>query len=281
MPLTELQRRRVIQAFCLVFYLLMLLKLYNGLFLFQLKPFLFNNRFDLAAWLLMKTGMHKWLLNNWFGWIMFDAAFYALPVLYLFAYKKSMRLASAVAIAMLPVNWFYIQCYTLYPSVSIEGSIAWLLFPFLFIAADLKTFYFILQGLRFFFLYFFTSAVVWKLVQGGFFNMSQMSGILLFQHKEYLTSSPMTWYSIFIYWLIKHPFTSYCLYFIATVLEAVFVIGFFTRKYDSWLIAATVLFLFADYFFMRIPYWEVAPFIITLLFSKYSLPEPERGEREL
>jgi hypothetical protein len=272
MPLTEQHRKRVIYAFCIIFYLLMLLKLWNGLLLYQIKPFLFNTRFDLFTWMIMKTGIHQWLLNNPSGWLVFDIAFYSMPLLYLLAYKRNIRVAGVVAVIMLVINYTYVQCYTLYPAVSIEGFIAWLLFPFLLMTSNLTSFYFVLQALRYFLLFFFTSAGIWKFVQGGILNVDQMSGILLYQHKEYLTSSPDFWYTTFTYWLIGHPHISYLLYAAATLLELSFITGFFTIKYDRFFAFAFILFLLTDMFFMRIPYWDVTPFLITLVFSKYALP---------
>ncbi len=272
MQLTEQHRKQIIYGYCILFYVLMLWKLWNGLFLFQAKPFLFNNRFDLFTWVIMETGIHQWLLNNPAGWIVFDVLFYSMPLLLLLAYKKSIRLAVAVAVTMFVVNYMYIQCYTLYPLVSIEGFIAWLLFPFLFMTISLRSFYLVLQALRYFFVFFFVSAGIWKFVQGGIFNIDQMSGIFLFQHKEYLTSSPNSWYTAFIYWFVSHPYVSYFLYLAATLLELSFITGFFTRRFDRFLVYAAIIFLLTDVFFMRIPYWEISPFLITLLFSKYTVP---------
>jgi len=272
MPITEKQRRQIIAAFCIVFYLLLLFKLRNGFLLFQLKPILFNTRFDLMTWIFMKTGLHQWLLQNPSGWIAFDVLFYIMPAAYWFSYKISIKISAAVAFVMLLVNWVYIQCYTLYPANSIEGFTAWLLFPFLFMAVNLKTFYLILHALRYFFLFFFISAALWKFSQGGIFNLHEMSGVLLFQHKEYLASSPGHWYTNFIYWLIQHPGASYFLYAAATAIELVFVVGFFTKKYDAILIGIVLLFLVMDVLVMRIPYLEIAPFLLTLFFSKYTQP---------
>lgn len=272
MPITEKQRRQIIAAFCIVFYLLLLLKLRNGFLLFQLQPILFNTRFDLLTWLFMTTGLHQWLLQNPPGWIAFDIVFYSMPAVYWFCYKMSVKASAVVAVVMLLVNWIYIQCYTLYPANSIEGFTAWLLFPFLFMAVNLKTFYFVLHALRYFFLFFFVSAALWKFWQGGIFHLQEMSAILVFQHKEYLASSPGYWYTNFIYWLIQHPAVSYCLYAAATAIELAFVIGFFTKKYDSVLIVAALLFLVMDVLVMRIPYFEIAPFLFTLYFSKYTQP---------
>ncbi|MDB5191618.1 MAG: hypothetical protein JWQ96_1181 [Segetibacter sp.] len=248
----------------------MLFKWWNGLFLYQLQPSLFNNRFDLFTWLFMKTGIHQWLPHNSAGWVLFDVTFYALPGLFLFTYIKSLRASVIVAFLMLLVNWTYIQTYTLYPTNSIESYTAWLLFPLLFLAINLKSFYLIFHGLRYFFLFFFASAGVWKLVQGGVFYTEEMSGVLLYQHKEYLTSSPNYWYSDLIYGMIIHPAIGYGLYIAGTVLELVFIIGFFTRKYDKVLIAAFITFLVMDVLIMRINYFETLPFVLTLYYSRKS-----------
>ncbi|HEX8462232.1 MAG TPA: hypothetical protein VF623_12415, partial [Segetibacter sp.] len=188
------------------------------------------------------------------------------------SYFINMNLARITALTMLIINFTYIQCYTLYPTNSIEGYIAWLLFPVLFIVIRLSDFYYILHALRYFFLFFFASAGIWKFVQGGIFNVDQMSGILLYQHKEYLISSPDNWYSSFIYWLVKHSTISFLLYAGATVLELSFFIGFFTIKKDHLLAAAFILFLMLDVLFMRISYFEITPFLLTLLYSKYTPP---------
>jgi len=222
--------------------------------------------------MFMQTGIHQWLLNNPGRWILSDALFYFMPLLYLFIYKRVSKLASAVAILMLLVNWFYVQCYTLYPSNSIEGHIAWLFFPIVFIPQDKKTFLFLFEGLRYFFLFFFVSAALWKLAQGGLSSILQMSGVLLYQHKELLTSSPGYWQSDFLLWLIRRPQLSYLLYLSAALLELSFIVGFFTKKYDRLLLAFLVIFLVTDHLIMRITYYEIAPLALTLMFSKENKP---------
>jgi hypothetical protein len=256
----------------------MLYKWWNGLFLYQLKPFMFNNRFDLFTWVLMKTGLHQWLLNNPTGWLVFDVSFYAMPLLMYVAFQRSIRMGAIVSVIMLFVNWLYIQCYTLYPTNSIEGHIAWLLFPVLFMTVNQRSFYCILHALRYFFLFFFASAGLWKIVQGGLFNIDQMSGVLLLQHKEYLTSSN-NWHTTFIYWLINHHTISYLLYLAGLLVELVFIAGFFTKKYDRYLVAAFIAFLVMDLLIMRISYLEVSAFLLPLLYSHYRTPGALHSER--
>lgn len=242
----------------------MLYRLYNGMFLYQLQPAFTYTRQDAFTWLFMQTGLHQWLLNNRAGCLLFDILFVTAPAVYWLHYRYATRTCLISAIWMVLVNWVYVQCYTLYPINSIEGHIAWLMFPLVFLAQKEKTFNVLFNGLRYFFLYFFASAGLWKLRQHGVFNQEQMSGILLFQHNQLLTNSPGYWQSRFILWLIQHPLAGYLLYVVATVMELAFVIGFFTKRWDKLLAALFIAFLLADFIVMRIPYFEALPLLLTL-----------------
>jgi len=276
MQITTNHRKQITAWFCIIFYVLMIFKWIDGMFLYQLQPILYNIRFDLITWNLMHTGLHQLLLANRSVFIIFDILFYSLPLIYLFAFRAKPGAATIAAGIMLIVNWIYIQCYTLFPTNSIESYNAWLLFPVLFMTTNIKNFYFLLHGLRYFFLFFFASAGIWKLVQYGAFNPEQMSGVLLFQHKEFLTSSPGTSYSNFIYWLISHPTISYLLYLCGAIIEIAFLIGFLTKKHDRWLTAVFLTFLCFNVLIMRIHYWEMTPFLLVLFYSKYSFPDERR-----
>lgn len=277
MQLTEQHRKQVIHAYCIIFYLLLGYKWLNGLLLYQLKPFIFNTRFDLFTWFFMQTNFPYFLINNSYAWIIFDSMFYAMPLILWFTYRRILQLYKWTALLMLFVNWIYLQSYTLFPSTSIEGHIGWLLFPIVFMVVDLKSYYYAFHGLRYVFLYLFASAAIWKFVQHGLFNSNQMSGILLYQHAAYLATSPGAFFSTVWYWLINHPTTSYLLYVLATVLELSFIVGFFTRKFDRWLACIFILFLIFDALIMRINYWEVGVLIIPLLFSKYTVPTKQQS----
>jgi len=272
-PFSSHGRKQFTNYYVLLFYCLALYKWLNGIFLYQIGPQFFNTRFDGTTWLFMLTDVHLWLLDNKAGWFIFDGLFYSMPLLYWLVYQKSMKWASLVAVLMLIVNWIYVQCYTLFPTNSIEAHVGWLLYPFLLMAIKPKSFYFLMHAMRYVFLFFFASAAIWKLRQGGIFNPEQMSGILLMQHAQFLVDAPDYWYSKMIYWLIKHPPIGYVLYAGATVLELFFLVGFFTKKYDKFLIALFIIFLITDYLVMRIPYFEVLPLALPLLWSRYLEPK--------
>jgi hypothetical protein len=234
------------------------------MWLFQLQPKVFLNRFDGFTWLFMKTGLHQWLIDNPAGWTISDMMFYSMPLIFFLSHNIYRTGATATAFIMLLINWTYVQCYTLYPSDSIEAHTAWLLFPVAFLASNAKTFRLLTEGLRYFFLFAIASAGIWKIVSGSIFNMQQMSGVLLYQHADLLSTSPGYWQADMIQWLIGHPSASYLLYLAATLLELVFIIGFFTKKYDRLLIIAFIVFLLFDHLVMRIPYYEWLPYLVLL-----------------
>ena len=237
------------------------------MFLYQLQPAFIYHRFDAFTWLFTLTGLPQHLRQNTTACMIADALYYATPALVFWASTQSKRWMNISAIAMLVINWCYLQCYPLYGITSIEGYTGWLLMPLLFVVRSPRLFDLLLQGGRYFFLFFFASAGIWKLVQGGLLYPDQMSGVLLYQHKELFTQQPYGLHAKLL-WEVTNSGWGYFLYLAATLAEMVFVIGFFTKRFDRWLIAIFLLFLVIDHWLMRIPYYETLPWLITLWFSR-------------
>ncbi len=264
-----LDRYKFIRLFIVLFYALAIYNWLNGLFLYQLSPILFYTPFDGTNWLLMQANIHNWLLGNNWGCILFDFIYYILPGFFWFCCIKHKRIPVLfVCLPWLIFNWIYILNYITFPSNSIEGHVAYLVFPFLFAQKKLTNFYYILNSIRYLFLFFFASSGIWKIRTGSITNPEQMSGILLMQHKEFLIAFPDHWYTQFIYFLIRHESISQSLFIISTIIEILFIIGFVTKKVDYKLFYLFLIFLAADFFIMRIPYFIALPFAIPLLFCK-------------
>jgi hypothetical protein len=275
MPLTETVRVKIIRQYCLIFLLIVLYKYLTKGFLFQSPPFFFYNKLDFTTWLVMLTGIHKLFLNN--KWLCFivELFYCVLPFIYFATYVRFKRIAPFIGWTILVFNALYTLIYCAFPTDSLHGHIALILFPLVFVAVSLNMFWLLLNALRYFFLFFFASAGIWKIWQGGLFNINQMSGILIYQHKELLiSSSPSPLLSLYR-WLIVHPGFSYLLYFLTVITELFFLVGFFTKRVDRQLIFLYILFLIADAIVMRIDYWDTLPFLLTLFYSKYEMPLKE------
>ncbi len=263
-------RQKIINYYCVIWFALLIFKWCNNMLLYQQQPIFIYDTFDLFSWVFMQTGIHKWLLQTK-QFLLFDVIYYSAPLTLLAASYIKPKLISFAAIYVLLVNWIYLSCYFLYPISSYTIFVAWLIFPVIFTARKEETFHLLIDGVRYFFLYFFLSAGVWKISNGAVFNPNQLSNILIEQHKEMLTNSPDYWLSHFYQWIINNTTISFCLYLAVTVMELSFVIGFFTNRFDKVLIIIYFIFLLADYLVMRIPYYETLPFLLTLYYRPVNI----------
>lgn len=270
------QQTNVIYLYLLITLLLFADRWWNGMLLSQLQPAFFVTPMNVSAWALMFTGIHNLFINNQSACLIADIVLLGLPMLYTVLHIKQLTRPKIVAgYCLLLYNFIYAQCYVLYPSNSIEGHIGWILFPLVLICQRLTSFSLALQAIRFVFLFFLASAGIWKIRNGGIFNPEQMSGVLLLQHSQMLVTAPSSFLSEIYYWLIQHPIAGYMLYLAATLLELVFIVGFFTRKADRWLLLLFFVFLLADMFIMRIKYWEVMHLAIPLFFTNKAIMKIE------
>lgn len=106
------------------------------------------------------------------------------------------------------------------------------------------------------------SAGLWKVGRGAFFHPNQMTNILMVQHTDYRAARGEDyWYSQFVEWLIQHPDWTQWLWYLGVVLELAFLIGFFTRKFDKWLILCFLGFFIADYWIMNLYFFEFCIFV--------------------
>ncbi|HSN59717.1 MAG TPA: hypothetical protein VLR49_02190 [Ferruginibacter sp.] len=272
MQLTKLHRKQF-----LIFYFICFAGTYcwlvlNGLLLHQIAPVFFINKLDFSRNLLMLTDIQHAVINSYFLQVILDVV-YILSALVLLASSLAQHKSQYwLAVLHSIYNFIYAMLITSVSTLSIEGYISWILIPVIFAFRSETSFYFMLHSMRYFFLMIFASAAFWKIRAGGIFNIEQMSGILLKQHTSYIFAAPNDWFSRFLSYLVVHIKLSWSLYFVATIAELLFLVGFFTKKYDRALIIIFILFLLFDYFIMRINYMSWLIFSATLWFAKYTQP---------
>ena len=250
---------------------------YHGILLHQLKPVFFLNRLDLTANIVLLTNLHHAIIDQPWLQILFDALYFILPLALYISCIRDYRIQYFLAVATAVFNLVYAVMLSALSPLSIEGFTGWMLLPLLFAFKRGSSFYYMFHSLRYFFLLIFFSAALWKFRAGGIFNEEQMSAILLKQHSAYLVGKPDDWFSSMIGYLVKHDKLSYLIYLLATLMEGVFIIGFFTRRYDRILILLFLTFVAFDYFLMRINYFSWTAFIGCLWYSRLT---PDTGNTE-
>jgi hypothetical protein len=269
-----------IQRFA-AFYLLCFLLTYAWFWFYgfnfsALQPVYFFNKPDITGNFFMLTGLQQQLVKHQWVRGLFDTVYLLLPCLLVFCCYAKSRLQSLIAVTTSVFSMIYGYFFTMMCFGSIEGFVAWMLIPLLFISRSAKTFYYLMHGLRILFILFFFSAALWKIRLGGIFNPDQFSGVLVYQHANLLAEHPQGWFAGIISFLINHPAWSYSLYLIAFLLEFVFAIGLFTSRYDRYLILLFCAFVIADYLLMEIVYFFWLPFMGCFYFSRFQYdPEVE------
>ncbi|MBC7867972.1 MAG: hypothetical protein H7X88_10620 [Gloeobacteraceae cyanobacterium ES-bin-316] len=100
-----------------------------------------------------------------------------------------------------------------------------------------------------------------------------MSAILVRQHSAILVATPGGWHSYFIRYLIMHSSVSYFIYALGTIAELSFIIGFFTKKFDLFLMLILCFFILFNFFLLEINYLPWIAFGGFFWFSKFKEPK--------
>jgi hypothetical protein len=250
-------RNLLLGFFFLFYYAVLLGFFFDDRLLFQYHPIFFNYNRDLTELFLIATGLPRWMIAHPASFAVADGAAFLLPLPLLSYVWRKGRFPAIVGIIFLLTLALYLLLADIFWQVHFEPFVLFPLFALAWTTNRPARFYALLTACRYYFLYIFVSAAIWKFARGAVFNNGEMSRILLLHHTDLLVG-PCTSITCRAYsWLIGHPVISQTLYIGGTLLEACFLTGFFTRRLDRWLIGFAVVFVIANLMLMQIPYWPI------------------------
>lgn len=240
---------------------------YNHILLTQFclngSPSLIFPSIDNGYWLVLATGVFHFFTSNLLAAVSFDFLFFLLPILILFFPAKRW-----LNIVFFIITFLYAIFINTIAAHHFHLFIAMVLLSFAFCFRDYR-FENIWCAIRYYTLFIFVSAALWKLFRGSIVAPNQMLNILHAQHAQFLYEQPETVHAKFIRWLITHStFTSLLIYF-AVVLQIGFIIGFFTNKKDVFLLVMLFGFVAINYCVMQIFPPEIFLLALTLLPNKF------------
>ncbi|HRN78854.1 MAG TPA: hypothetical protein PKY29_00655 [Ferruginibacter sp.] len=245
---------------------------WNGLHFSAYRPVFFNNQTDLTGNYILLTGIHLKVMQEQWLRVLLDVSFILFPVMLCVLVVRRSTIAHPVSILTAGVALLYAWLYSILGVISIEVFTAFLFTPLVFTALTVQGFYFRIQILRLLFLIIFFSTAWWKFRAGGFFHFEQMQAILFRQHTAAIVYGSNDLSTNLYKFLIAHPSVSFGLYVMATLLEASMAIGFFTHRFDRWLMMFALLFIGMDYLLMEINYFSWIPMVAALYFSGKQWP---------
>lgn len=244
-------RSTIARVTMLYFIGIFLLRLFSVALPFQLnQPVLHNVNFDFTEGIFLGSGLSGFLLHNMIANRIFSLSLLLLP---LFCFLQSKRRWPFILFSFV----FFI--YTLFNNLYVTHQqhylhFAWLItIPFM---ASAKGFDLLWQGARYYACWFYSMAFLLKVINGGFFQEGFGEITIKTQMASYIFAHPNALQTHLYTWLLQHPFWLNASAKFTFLLEGVFMIGFFTREYDKWLVlAGFLIFAFtafsADVFFIE------------------------------
>jgi hypothetical protein len=204
---------------------------------------------DPSYWLILLTGLPAMLTHAPIASALFDTTLVLSCVLVVFMPRRRIFI-----ILFFFLYGTYFIVFNLYGGLHTGSRIGILLAPIPFMATGNGTFVLLWEGLRYFTLFTYADAFLWKLFRGTWLHSQQ--GILIVRKNlaAYLYLNPATVQAKVYYWSLQHPVVTNGLFSAGFIMEGFFVIGFFTRRYDRYLFLVSLVLplgflFFADAFF--------------------------------
>jgi len=224
----------------------------------QQPPFIFSETEFVYKWYLA-TGIPQFITAHGILASVFDISLLVSTVGFLLSKKRIF----AILFTFAALNYFL--TYNMVTGHHYHGLAGLLVISLPFWFKSEQRFNFGWEAVRYYLLYIFSSAALWKILRGSAFYHDQLSNILKQQQVNLLLQNPGSYKAHIAQLLIAHTDFSHALLLANVVLQLSFAIGFFTRKFDKYLFWFAILFVVANFFVMGILSMELLILDLTLL----------------
>lgn len=208
---------------------------------------------------LVETGLVSFFLRHHWMSALFDITLFFSPIMYLVTGRRFF----VVLFTLLTL--FYFLAYNVTAFHHYHGLFAIVVVTTPFWTTSEKRFNLLWEAARYYWLYVFTSAALWKIFRGSVFYGEQLSNILKQQQLDLLLQQPESIRAQTSQYLIIHPNVSHVVLMANVLVQLSFAVGFFTKKFDTALFVLSFVFCAANYFVMNIVSAELLILNLTLL----------------
>jgi len=144
------------------------------------------------------------------------------------------------------------------------GNIGVLIISFSFIFFTQSRFITAFSLCRFFLCFMMFSAACWKIFRGNLWHIDQANTMLITTYLERLaTGSPSMGIEV-VKWLIHNKTPAHAIWVFLILIEGIFVLGFFSFRWDKLLLVAYLLFFAGGWIIFKIYNFENLLFLLTL-----------------
>lgn len=252
---------RLFYAYCLAW---MIIRGYSHTLPNQLHhPELAKPVYDITYWLYRLSNIIAVITTNYFAGLLFVVLLFSANIL-LVIFSRASWLSIIFTLLLLTLN----VSTNIYITHSMHYLGAMIVLSCAFWTKSDAVFNLLWQGARYYACYIYASAFIWKILLGSFWQWD--AGVLSFKSNiaNYLLLNPETSLAHFYYFFLQHEWLLNIGQKATILAESLFIIGFFTKKYDRLLIFAAIFIFVATYIFADVFFAEQLIIIITFISPK-------------
>jgi hypothetical protein len=239
------------------------------------QPVLISPDIDNTYWIMHWLGIPHLTTHSAILASLLDISLFFLPIIA--SILPGRRIYAIAYTILIFIYQITISTYSIHHYHGLIG-VLFLSIPFWF--GQGERFVILWQAVRYYIFFIFSSAAVWKLLNGGLWDSHQMQHILMAQHAQYIYDSPASLTSQIASYLISQPLVSQAILIAGFVLQASFIGGFFTRRLDRIYLILFINFFVVNYLVMHIFSVELLILCLVLLdWEKIEQKEIERASR--
>lgn len=214
------------------------------------QPVLIYPGSDNTFWLLHLLNIPQILLQHYWAALFFDVALTCSCIICIIIPQQ--RLFTWVTVMGVWV------LYIAYCSSAGKhyAQIGYLLAPIPFLAIKEKKFDLLWNLFRYWVCFLYVSAGLYKIYYGGFGFSANMSHILQQDNAEWFVFNKDGLSYDAISYLIENPALSQWFYRSAAFFDLLLLMGFFTKRFDKWLLAGLLIFHLGNFFLLHISFVE-------------------------
>lgn len=228
---------------------------------------------DPLAWLPFATGLPQWLTGHAWACLLSDTL---IAAGILIALKNPMRSVWAKGMMLACLLWYFsITAYLGHRNFQTGIFLVW--FPYIFSGMQSKQMAW--EALRYFVLFFYFSAALFKIGEGQWLQPEHMSNILKAQFIPYYLEGQSGLRISVNQFLANKPGIGTWLFNLSVLAELLPVLGFFTRRYDKLIGFGLITFHLANWFLMDIA--PIGHLSLLILFFIRKIPFQQPGSDKL
>lgn len=218
---------------------------------------------DTTYWIMHYLQIPEMITGHFWLACLFDLALFAFCILSLLYPQKRLFIWSFIVL-----YFVYFISFNTFGCHHTNNKIGFLLIALPFTVADDKSFSFLWQGLRYFLCFAYADAFLWKFFRLAWLHTSEGMLIMKMNQAAFLYLEPNTWSAGFYRWLLHYPGLLQAAYITGAIMEGLFIIGFFTRKYDRLLLVLSILLPVG--FWLTADAWFFELLILSLTFINFN-----------